>query len=243
MTGRRETVLLELRDTSVYAVPEHNARGERNLEVITLSKLGRVSSCGSVEDEMISLPAFVAPDDEPYAHKPCMQSPDDFFPEKGGSVKYPSFFCKECEVRLGCATGGLTGREDFGVWGGLSTNDIRKLRKNINDAISSSLTDLDGKIDAFYDVLSGRDPIAAVRRVFVATIIDGLYGAEHAGPVVKDEISMALSDQEMVRQAIESAKNFYDSEAGKIYNRLQTLSELRANNPAGDKQLADDEQV
>lgn len=60
----------------------------------------------------------------------CAQTdPDAFFPEKGGSTREAKKICKSCEVRTTCLHYALENDERFGIWGGLSERERRKLRK------------------------------------------------------------------------------------------------------------------
>jgi WhiB family redox-sensing transcriptional regulator len=52
-----------------------------------------------------------------------------FFPEKGGSTRDAKKICTGCEVRGECLEYALSNDERFGIWGGLSERERRKLRK------------------------------------------------------------------------------------------------------------------
>lgn len=52
-----------------------------------------------------------------------------FFPEKGRSTKEAKRICGMCPVRLECLQAALDREERFGVWGGLSERERRKLTK------------------------------------------------------------------------------------------------------------------
>ncbi len=61
----------------------------------------------------------------------CAQTdPEAFFPEKGGSTRDAKKICASCEVRTQCLEYALSNDERFGIWGGLSERERRKLRKN-----------------------------------------------------------------------------------------------------------------
>ena len=61
----------------------------------------------------------------------CAQTdPDAFFPEKGGSTRDAKKICTGCEVRTTCLEYALENDERFGIWGGLSERERRKLRKS-----------------------------------------------------------------------------------------------------------------
>ncbi|MCU1550183.1 MAG: whiB1 [Glaciihabitans sp.] len=72
-------------------------------------------------------------DDNPLAWQSdslCAQTdPEAFFPEKGGSTRDAKKICGSCEVRTRCLEYALENDERFGIWGGLSERERRKLRK------------------------------------------------------------------------------------------------------------------
>lgn len=60
----------------------------------------------------------------------CAQTdPDAFFPEKGGSTREAKKVCLSCDVRSECLEYALAHEERFGIWGGLSERERRKLKK------------------------------------------------------------------------------------------------------------------
>jgi len=60
----------------------------------------------------------------------CAQTdPEAFFPEKGGSTRDAKKICGTCEVRAQCLEYALQNDERFGIWGGLSERERRKLRR------------------------------------------------------------------------------------------------------------------
>jgi WhiB family redox-sensing transcriptional regulator len=60
----------------------------------------------------------------------CAQTdPEAFFPEKGGSTREAKQICSGCEVRAECLEFALHHDERFGIWGGLSERERRRLRK------------------------------------------------------------------------------------------------------------------
>jgi WhiB family redox-sensing transcriptional regulator len=63
--------------------------------------------------------------------------PESFFPEKGGSTREAKRVCTGCEVRAECLEFALTNDERFGIWGGLSERERRRLRLMRRDAISA----------------------------------------------------------------------------------------------------------
>jgi WhiB family transcriptional regulator, redox-sensing transcriptional regulator len=60
----------------------------------------------------------------------CAQTdPEAFFPEKGGSTRDAKKVCGACNVRAQCLEYALSNDERFGIWGGLSERERRRLRK------------------------------------------------------------------------------------------------------------------
>lgn len=60
----------------------------------------------------------------------CAQTdPEAFFPEKGGSTREAKKVCVSCEVRSECLEYALQNDERFGIWGGLSERERRKLKR------------------------------------------------------------------------------------------------------------------
>jgi WhiB family redox-sensing transcriptional regulator len=60
----------------------------------------------------------------------CLNAdPDVFFPEKGGSTREAKRICGECPVRVECLEWALENDERFGIWGGMSERERRKLKK------------------------------------------------------------------------------------------------------------------
>jgi WhiB family redox-sensing transcriptional regulator len=60
----------------------------------------------------------------------CAQpDPESFVPEKGGSTREAKRVCLSCEVRAECLEYALGNDERFGIWGGLSERERRRLKK------------------------------------------------------------------------------------------------------------------
>ena len=60
----------------------------------------------------------------------CAQTdPEAFFPEKGGSTREAKRVCLSCEVRAECLEYALAHDERFGIWGGLSERERRRLKR------------------------------------------------------------------------------------------------------------------
>jgi len=62
----------------------------------------------------------------------CAQTdPEAFFPEKGGSTREAKRICQGCEVKDMCLDYALANDERFGIWGGLSERERRRLKRGI----------------------------------------------------------------------------------------------------------------
>ena len=62
----------------------------------------------------------------------CAQTdPEAFFPEKGGSTREAKKVCTGCDVRSECLEYALDHDERFGIWGGLSERERRKLKRRV----------------------------------------------------------------------------------------------------------------
>lgn len=60
----------------------------------------------------------------------CAQTdPEAFFPEKGGSTRDAKRVCESCPVQAECLDYAMSKDEKFGIWGGLSERERRRLRR------------------------------------------------------------------------------------------------------------------
>lgn len=60
----------------------------------------------------------------------CAQTdPEIFFPDKGESSAQAKRVCMSCEVRAECLQDALDRGERFGIWGGLSERERRRVAK------------------------------------------------------------------------------------------------------------------
>lgn len=72
----------------------------------------------------------------------CAQTdPEAFFVEKGGSTKEAKKVCMSCDVRIECLDYALRHEERFGIWGGLSERERKRLAERSAHA-GQSLTDV-----------------------------------------------------------------------------------------------------
>ena len=62
----------------------------------------------------------------------CAQTdPEAFFPEKGGSTREAKRVCRSCEVKAECLDYALEKDERFGIWGGMSERERRRLKRAV----------------------------------------------------------------------------------------------------------------
>lgn len=60
----------------------------------------------------------------------CVGMADEvFFPERGQSVNEAKAICASCPVREACLEYALVAVERFGIWGGASERERRRLRR------------------------------------------------------------------------------------------------------------------
>lgn len=63
--------------------------------------------------------------------------PEAFFPDKGSSPQDAKRICARCDVREECLEWALAHDEKYGVWGGMSERELRKMRSARRSAASS----------------------------------------------------------------------------------------------------------
>lgn len=74
---------------------------------------------------------FAEDDEESWQERAlCSQTdPEAFFPEKGGSTREAKKICTGCEVKVECLEYALANDERFGIWGGLSERERRRIKR------------------------------------------------------------------------------------------------------------------
>jgi WhiB family redox-sensing transcriptional regulator len=88
------------------------------------------SNLGIVGADALSA-IFGLPEEQSWQERAlCAQTdPEAFFPEKGGSTREAKRICTGCEVRTECLEYALEHDERFGIWGGLSERERRRLKR------------------------------------------------------------------------------------------------------------------
>jgi WhiB family redox-sensing transcriptional regulator len=54
---------------------------------------------------------------------------DLFFPERGASTRKAKAICNACEVKAECLEYAIVNGEKFGIWGGMSERERRRVRR------------------------------------------------------------------------------------------------------------------
>jgi WhiB family transcriptional regulator, redox-sensing transcriptional regulator len=66
--------------------------------------------------------------------------PDLFFPERGASTREAKEVCRGCVVRMECLEYALVNGEKFGIWGGMSERERRRVRRQRAQAARRPVT-------------------------------------------------------------------------------------------------------
>ena len=66
---------------------------------------------------------------------PCQQAPDAYFVEKEDrngpeKIRIAKVLCGDCPIKMKCLEYAVEAGEVHGIWGGLTTNERRKLTRN-----------------------------------------------------------------------------------------------------------------
>jgi WhiB family redox-sensing transcriptional regulator len=73
---------------------------------------------------------LIGPDLTWQANANCVGvDPDIFFPERGASTREAKAICAACKVKTECLNYALDNGEKFGIWGGTSERERRRLRR------------------------------------------------------------------------------------------------------------------
>lgn len=127
----------------------------------------------------------------------CAQTdPEAFFPEKGGSTREAKSVCVTCPIVRECLQYALDHDERFGIWGGLSERERRKLKKtltkekkmnDLNTAPEEAPVMLPDYIVELAELLAAtenhKDPLVRATRKIVVQAAIALDQAQAAAPV------------------------------------------------------------
>lgn len=113
----------------------------------------------------------------------CAQTdPEAFFPEKGGSTREAKRICTRCEVKSECLEFALAHDERFGIWGGLSERERRKVKREAREAARLAAAGVVIPMPA--RVSAQEDPVER------ADVIEP-PGADHPAPTRDNTVHMA----------------------------------------------------
>ncbi|MEO7194924.1 MAG: WhiB family transcriptional regulator [Pseudonocardiaceae bacterium] len=102
------------------------------MEEIDISwHLGDLADVGDDQQDVWALPGALDQQDWQERALCAQTDPEAFFPEKGGSTREAKRICSGCEVRAECLDYALAFDERFGIWGGLSERERRKLKRDV----------------------------------------------------------------------------------------------------------------
>jgi WhiB family redox-sensing transcriptional regulator len=102
------------RGSKIY--PEKSSVNQKNQALTRKIKLEHLSPAGYGSDQKW----------KDYAA--CLNvDPEIFFPKRGGNGKAARKVCAQCPVRQGCLESAIRDREEYGIWGGVSERERRKL--------------------------------------------------------------------------------------------------------------------
>lgn len=106
-------------------------RVELRVEDIEQPEIGTMLGQRATEADLAALFDSAEAESEDWQDRAlCAQTDSEaFFPEKGGSTKEAKRVCGQCAVRGECLIYALDHDERFGIWGGLSERERRKLKK------------------------------------------------------------------------------------------------------------------
>ncbi|WP_248583621.1 WhiB family transcriptional regulator [Nocardioides sp. InS609-2] len=92
------------------------------------------------DDSPVDLQTAFRWDTQPWADNALCAStdPEAFFPEKGGPTREAKSVCTRCTVAAECLDWALEHNERFGIWGGLSERERRRLATSSNTSQEAS---------------------------------------------------------------------------------------------------------
>ncbi|MDA8148939.1 MAG: WhiB family transcriptional regulator [Actinomycetota bacterium] len=92
-------------------------------------RIARLSDKGRPPVDVVSL-LYGGQERSWQARANCMGvDPDLFFPERGASTREAKEVCRGCVVQDDCLEYAIANGEKFGIWGGLSERERRRVRR------------------------------------------------------------------------------------------------------------------
>ena len=88
--------------------------------------------------------------------------PGLFFPERGESTREAKAVCDGCSVRVECLDFALDASEKFGIWGGMSERERRRLRRTRHQTVRQAEIGSLPPLAAVPEPDGGSDDVAAL---------------------------------------------------------------------------------
>ena len=97
--------------------------------MVVITSVGRATGGKELNVDIVELMSGME-DRGWQARANCMGvDPDLFFPERGASTREAKEVCRGCVAREDCLEYALDNGEKFGIWGGMSERERRRLRR------------------------------------------------------------------------------------------------------------------
>ncbi len=125
--------------------------------------------------------------------------PDLFFPERGASTREAKEVCRGCTVREDCLEYALQNGERFGVWGGMSERERRRIRRQ--RALARKVAAAIARVEPAYDIEYGNSTGA------FSTFTER-HLPSSVGPIMMIEPIHAEPEQVVSVPAVLRGKNF-----------------------------------
>lgn len=136
----------------------------------------------------------------------CAQTdPEAFFPEKGGSTREAKRVCQNCDVREDCLQEALDNDERFGIWGGLSERERRKLKKRKPVTASAK------------EAIEAEPVLSRQERVYL--LVDTLNVNDNDHSATIDDF---VDDEELYGRFVSTALEYYQRSGGPVSDRAIT---------------------
>ncbi len=136
----------------------------------------------------------------------CAQTdPEAFFPEKGCSTREAKRICVSCEVKAECLQYALDVDERFGIWGGLSERERRRLKRAGGNTSHLSIVLDEDDVEGDEDEVPAPhvNAMAAMHQAAVRSQIEQTF-TEHADP--KEEPAAAVIEVPLISPDAVSAR-------------------------------------
>jgi WhiB family redox-sensing transcriptional regulator len=117
----------------IPAYPLHFAPiGGKNDYIGVIPPLCSLLHAGQIKEGAVDIQALIGGYETPgwQQRANCMGvDPDLFFPERGSSTREAKEVCRGCVVRVDCLEFAIANGEKFGIWGGMSERERRRVRR------------------------------------------------------------------------------------------------------------------